>query len=593
MAKDIQLIIRGNTRDAEQALRDLQRTGSNVADVLEREFDQLGTKSDAVFEAKRQSAQRAYDRIKTSGTASAGEIARSERALADQLKSIDTDQYGKRLTMAEKFRAGLGTIMAAAGVAYGAFRIGKEAVEEAKQFETALTDLGKVGVRDLGAAREAIMALPPELGSATELMQGYYQAISAGVTEPKQAMDLLTTAAKAAKAAHVDQSQAIEAITKMMAGYGGEIKTAAEAADLLFGIEKMGQTSVEQLVPVIGNLAAISKQAGISQYEMGAALSSTTQTAGSTEQAATQLRAILVSLLNPNKAMTEALSEMGYESGQAAIEARGFAGTLQGLASSSVASDKGLAAMLGSVEALTGAAPLLSSEFATYNAALTELQGNTGAADAAFKEWQGTLQATEDIWNNTVGKVMIELGTELAPTVNNTLRELADWINRNRTEITGFIGGLIDVMKVLADVGALAIKPFVDIGQAIVNTGQAIGNTAGAVSIFAENTVAKTKSFLGIGQSSPVQNLSAPFGAYSSSYAVGTNYVPRTGLYQLHRGEQVITRGDAGKGQGGNITIAPAINITMQGQSSDPERTARDLARQIEPELRRLSARYR
>jgi hypothetical protein len=79
----------------------------------------------------------------------------------------------------------------------------------------------------------------------------------------------------------------------------------------------------------------------------------------------------------------------------------------------------------------------------------------------------------------------------------------------------------------------------------------------------------------------------------SGSYAIGTNYVPRTGLYQLHRGEQVVTRGDAGKGQGGSVTIAPSINISMQGQSSDPERTARDLARQIEPELRRLAARYR
>lgn len=585
MAKDIQLIIRGDSRNAEQALRELQRTGSNVADVLEREFDQLGTKSDAVFEAKRQSAQRAYDRIKASGTASASEIARAERGLADQLQGIDADQYGKRLTMAEKFRANMGTIMAAAGVAYGAFNIGREAVQQAQEFETALTDLGKVGVRDLGAAKEAIMALPPELGRATDLMQGYYQTISAGVTEPKQAMDLLTTAARAAKAAHVEQGEAIEAITKMMAGYGGEIKTAADAADLLFGIEKMGQTSVSQLVPVIGNLAAISKQAGLSQYEMGAALSSTTQTAGSTEQAATQLRAILVSLLNPNKAMSEALAELGYESGKAAVEALGFSGVLQGLSGTSIATDQGLAAMLGSVEALTGAAPLLSSEFATYNAAMTELQGNTGAADAAFKEWQGTLAATEDIWNNTVGKVMIELGNELVPIVNQTLRDMAAWINENRVEIVSFAEGLITLLTVLKDIGSAALTPFVQIGQAI-------GNTAGAVSILYENTAARVGNFFG-GSSSGSAFADSKLFPPTPSYAIGTNYVPRTGLYQLHRGEQVVTRGDAGKGQGGSVTIAPSINISMQGQSSDPERTARDLARQIEPELRRLAARYR
>lgn len=46
--------------------------------------------------------------------------------------------------------------------------------------------------------------------------------------------------------------------------------------------------------------------------------------------------------------------------------------------------------------------------------------------------------------------------------------------------------------------------------------------------------------------------------------AIGTAYIPRTGLYQLHRGEEVLTRNNAGKG--GNTTIhLGGISISVEG----------------------------
>ncbi|GKT37686.1 phage tail tape measure protein, partial [Aduncisulcus paluster] len=129
------------------------------------------------------------------------------------------------------------------------------AVDKFGQFETALTDMGKVSDRDLGAIRTDIEAINPVLGSSTELMRGYYQTISAGVTDPVRSVEMLTVASKASQAAHVTQSETIKALTKVMAGYGDEIETASEASDLLFAIERQGQTSFSELVPVIGDLA--------------------------------------------------------------------------------------------------------------------------------------------------------------------------------------------------------------------------------------------------------------------------------------------------------------------------------------------------
>lgn len=603
MAKEVRLIITGDPRDAEKALKDLQRTGSNVAHALERDFDQLGTKSGLVFDGKRKAAQDAYARIKSSSLASASDIAAAERGLASTLKGIDEQQYGQRLTMAEKFRANIGQVAAAAGVAYGAFRIGKDAVEQAKEFQTALTDLGKVGVKDIGAVRAEIMAMPEELGSAQEIVKGYYQTISAGVTEPKRALELLTTAAKTAKAAHVDQETVIKGLTKVMAGYGGAVKTAAEAADLLFGIEKLGQTSVAELVPIIGDLASISHQVGVNQFEMGAALAQVTQTAGSTAQAATQYRAILIGLLKPQKTMQEALEKMGYSSGTAAIQALGLSGTLQGLANYADAGGISMGKLFESSEALTGLGPLLNSQFEGYNKNLAELQTNAGAADQAFLAWQGTLEATEALFRNTVGKVMIELGTELAPSVNEALRGTAGWIAENKDGIIQFVEGI----------GAV-IRGVVSAAETAVGVIKSLANAAAQLSLYTEpgaagkyepytpgnllNTLfggGAAGSSSGSVYSNEIDPSTGGYRYSDTGFATGTRYVPRTGIYQLHRGEEVLTRGEVSGGRqqaaGQTIQISGGLSITVGGGTAAPQ-TSRQAAREIYAELQRLGLRF-
>lgn len=139
----------------------------------------------------------------------------------------------------------------------------QDILTQTAQFETALADMGKVTGRSLKTIKQEIMALPPELGTATELMEGYYNVMSAGVTEPFAAMERLITASKAAKGAHVQQAEVIKALTNVMAGFAGEMDSATAASDLFFGIEKKGQTTVAELVPHIGSLAALSREAGL------------------------------------------------------------------------------------------------------------------------------------------------------------------------------------------------------------------------------------------------------------------------------------------------------------------------------------------
>lgn len=131
MAKDISVIIGGNVKRAEAAMRELQRTGSDVAHVLERDFDQLGTKSSLAFDKKRQAAESAYERIKGSSLTTADEIERAERALASKLESIDSEQFGKRESMLQRFKQNWIGVTVAVGAAVAAMYKGFQAAEDA------------------------------------------------------------------------------------------------------------------------------------------------------------------------------------------------------------------------------------------------------------------------------------------------------------------------------------------------------------------------------------------------------------------------------------------------------------------------------
>ena len=297
---------------------------------------------------------------------------------------------------------------------------------EFKSFETALIDMAKVTGRNLGAIRNEIMALPPILGDATSLMRGYYQTISAGVTDPAKALALLITASKTAKAAHVEQEEVIKALTKMMAGYDGQIKSTADAADLLFAIEKEGQTTVRELVPIIGDISKASKEASINQYEMAAALSLITQTAGSTSMAATQYRGIVMGLMRPNEKLTKIINDLGFASGIAIVQEMGLADSLRAIRERAEKTGIPIGKLFESIEGMLGLASLGASSFETYKEKIDAVAAGAGSAAKAFDDWRKSSEAVDSELGANFKNLMIEIGTVLAPAWNASLRQLSE-----------------------------------------------------------------------------------------------------------------------------------------------------------------------
>lgn len=121
MSKDIRVIFKGDPSDAVAATKVIEKAGTDTAKQLERDFQTLGAKTTAAFEAKRQAATSAYDRIKASGLASTEELARAEKALAARFKEVDQEQAGVKKSTNDLSSAYGALASALAAVGIGAF----------------------------------------------------------------------------------------------------------------------------------------------------------------------------------------------------------------------------------------------------------------------------------------------------------------------------------------------------------------------------------------------------------------------------------------------------------------------------------------
>jgi len=335
-------------------------------------------------------------------------------------------------------------------------------------YETKLVDMAKVTGESFKSIEEKISGIDPILGASTELMSGYYQVISAGVKDPVEALGTLTTAAETAKAAHVEQSEVVKGITKMMAGYEGAISSATEAADLLFSIEKEGQTSVAELIPVIGGLAKVSYDVGVEQKEMAASLAVISKTAGSTAEAATQYQAVISGLMKPTADMTEAFTKIGesirgtgegYKSAQEMIKDLGFVDAMKELSKYSEESDISIAKLFGRKEAMIGFSALGAEGFKTLNESIISVGEGAGGAKKAFEDWSETGQASIDEIKNTFLNFSKDIGQKLAPMikeiigkVTDIIEKISEWVEAN-PELTekivlwgAAIGGIMVVL---------------------------------------------------------------------------------------------------------------------------------------------------
>ena len=492
-------------------------------------------------------------------------------------------------------------------------------------YEEKLTDMAKVTDQSFGEIETAIKGIDPILGNMTELMGGYYQVISAGVTDPIEAVNLLTEASQLAKSGHLEQADAVKALTKMMAGYGGELETTSQAADLLYGIEQQGQTSVAELVPLIGGLSTQAHNLGITGNEMGGALSLITRTAGSTAEATTMLEGIFTAMMKPTTNMSEAFNAIGeeirgvgegYKDASEMIADLGFVGAMEELQKYSESAGISLGDLFGRKEAMVGFMALADDSFNTLNGTVEGVAGNVGSAKKAFEEWSETGKAAMDELKSSLSNISIVFGETFAPIITNIINKINELLPKIKEWVESH-GPLIENIGKIGAVLAVGGPVLIGLGFLVTAITAILSPVGLVVAAVAGLAVAWATNFLGIKDITKsvwefvksvfdklVNFISESFerlkkiiaaikavvaglvtaatkgvtigvetpagfgigGTSVPSHAAGISYVPQTGLALLHKGEAVIP---ASQNQAGSKSYSPTIYITVEGDGDE------------------------
>ncbi|MFI3270567.1 MAG: phage tail tape measure protein [Pseudomonadota bacterium] len=330
-------------------------------------------------------------------------------------------------TEADTLASHLSSIQGIAAGSLAAFGFGSaisDATKNATDFETALWQTSKVTSESMESIRSKILEMPSELGTATELTEGYYQVMSAGVTEASEAMDMLTVASQTAKAAGVTQAEAINALAKIMNGYGDEITDVSTAANMLFGIEKLGMTNVRELAPLMGDLSGVAKALGVDYASLAGSMALITQTSGTSSTAATRLNALFMEMMKPSANLEKALKAVGAASVESLVEAEGWAGTLRQIEEGASKTGQSLATVFGSSEAYQAFIKLMKDDFTYVENYTAEILNTTDALSNAFGRYSKIVQGQYDILQNSLTNLSIRIGESFGGVTSGTLSAL-------------------------------------------------------------------------------------------------------------------------------------------------------------------------
>jgi len=110
---------------------------------IEKNFQNIGVKSDAIFAAMRQSAVNSLEAIKAKSTSTGNEIARAQAAVAEQLRRINEEQYGRNTSLLEKYKTQV--LAASAAIGYALYSMGKAAIVLGGQLDDASKKFGVAG----------------------------------------------------------------------------------------------------------------------------------------------------------------------------------------------------------------------------------------------------------------------------------------------------------------------------------------------------------------------------------------------------------------------------------------------------------------
>ena len=348
----------------------------------------------------------------------------------------------------------VGTAFTGAGIAIGA-AIGTS-IKVASDFQSTMSN---VSTLISGDSTEAIQGLSDGIlemtgrvpKSADELGAALYDVLSAGVQGSAEQLNVLEQSSKLAVAGLGDTKGAVGIMTSAINAFNLPAEDAGKISDILFKTVKNGKTTVDEMAQAFGASAPIVAAAGISLEEFSAATAALTTTGMPAAQAQNGLRQSVIALSKPTADMSKIFDELGFESGQAAIEQFGLVEVMKKVDEAADGNTETLGKAYGSVEAMGAAISLTGPTAEAFTNTLADMTDGANAVDEAFQKQTETFDSQMALLKNQFMGILITIGSELLPTITEAIKPLREnigkWFEENK-ELA------VTLAKVVAVIGA-------------------------------------------------------------------------------------------------------------------------------------------
>lgn len=355
----------------------------------------------------------------------------------------------------------------------------KSAFDEYKLLNTNLQNVGTLGVDAEGLAE--FESLVTELSTtvpdkASDIMNGVYQAISAGVTGTEQdIVDYVETASKVAVAGLSDTESAVNGLSTITNAYGLGAEGAQFAADSLFAAIKAGKTSFPELNQAMAQVVPTASAVGIGFDTVAGSLAYLTANGLPTAQASTALNASFVALQKPNKELAKALKAGGLEiskMGEYLKDTKdgglGFQGVLGKLQIGLKKTGQSVTQAFSSKQASKAVNTLLNN-LGKANQVIDGVRDSVakgGVAEGAYQAASQGIQVQLDIARNVVQKGFSDAFSAVIPVVTDVFNLLKDTLGPILSDTFSVVSDTIDalkpiVMPILAVIGGAIITNLV------------------------------------------------------------------------------------------------------------------------------------
>lgn len=347
-------------------------------------------------------------------------------------------QVDKSSNILSKTIGGITKAAAAVGTALvaGMTAAGMAANDFNKEFAN-VTTLIDPAVVDVGKMKKELFALDGALGSAKDLTQGLYQALSASI-EPAKAVEFVGKAAEFAGAALVNTNTAVDVITTGLNAYGLAAEDAGRISDVLFTTIKRGKTTGAELSATIGQVIPLAANMGVKFEELGAAIATMTRQGVKSAEATTQINAVMTNLLKPSEDLKAVFESLGIESAETAIEQDGLVATLNRVIGATDGSQEAMAELFPNVRALRGALALTGEGAKGFTDDLNAMAEASGATAEAFDKQEKTFETL----NNNINKAVIEIGNSFLPMIEDLVDNSNQFFTDNQEGIFAILGNL-------------------------------------------------------------------------------------------------------------------------------------------------------